>query len=80
LIGTLEAVHRFESAGSNITGQIIGLGAFNLAAAPYEQDWVRVGLGVEAKFGESTFSIVGNVTSSGETSNAWVGASVRTTF
>tara|TARA_R110002020_G_scaffold136630_17_gene304818 strand:+ start:33403 stop:35583 length:2181 start_codon:yes stop_codon:yes gene_type:complete len=80
LIGTLEAVHRFETAGSNITGQVIGLGAFNLATAAYQQDWARAGLGIEAKFGDATFSIVGNVTSSSETSNAWVGASVRTTF
>ncbi|MCY0147649.1 hypothetical protein OEG84_07955 [Hoeflea sp. G2-23] len=80
LIGTLEAVHRFESAGSNATGQVVGLGAFNLTTAAYEQDWARAGLGVEAKFGDATFSVVGNVTSSGETANAWVGASVRTAF
>ena len=30
LIGTLEGVHRFESSGSNVTGQVVGLGGFNL--------------------------------------------------
>ncbi|WP_197078509.1 autotransporter domain-containing protein [Hoeflea sp. IMCC20628] len=80
VIGTLEAIHRFQSAGSNVTGQVIGLGAFNVAASPYEQDWMRAGLGAEAKFGDTIFSIVGNVTSAGESPNTWIGASVRTTF
>ncbi|MDF2371956.1 MAG: autotransporter domain-containing protein [Rhizobiaceae bacterium] len=80
VIGTLEAAHRFESTGSSITGEVIGLGTFDFAAAPYEQNWVRAGLGVELNFGDATFSVIGNVTSPGETTSTWIAANLRTTF
>lgn len=80
VIGTLEAAHRFESAGSNVTGEVIGLCTFDFSAAPYEQNWVRAGLGVELNFGDATFSIVGNVTSPGKTTSTWIAANLRTMF
>ncbi|MAM09763.1 MAG: hypothetical protein CML23_04740 [Rhizobiaceae bacterium] len=80
VIGTLEGVHRFESHGSNVTGQVIGLGGFNFAGASYQQDWVRAGLGFEVDISGSKLSVMGNLTSRGEASNAWVAANWRVTF
>ena len=80
LIGTLEGVHRFESRGSNVTGQVVGLGGFNLGAANYQQDWLRAGAGFEVDISGSTLSIMGNATTKGESSNAWVAANWRMTF
>lgn len=80
LIGTLEGVHRFESSGSNVTGQVVGLGGFNLGAANFQQDWLRAGAGFEVDISGSTLSIMGNATTKGESSNAWVAANWRMTF
>ena len=80
LIGTLEGVHRFESSGSNVSGQVVGLGAFNLGAANYQQDWLRAGAGFEIDVSGSTLSVMGNATTKGESSNAWVAANWRVTF
>jgi len=80
LIGTLEGVHRFEDRGSNVTGQVIGLGGFNLSAASYQQDWLRAGAGFEVDISGSTLSVMGNATTKGESSNAWVAANWRVTF
>ncbi|WP_157188134.1 autotransporter domain-containing protein [Nitratireductor pacificus] len=80
LIGTLEGVHRFESSGSNVTGQVIGLGGFDLGAAAYQQDWLRAGAGFEVDISGSTLSVMGNATTKGEASNAWVAANWRVTF
>jgi len=80
LIGTLEGVHRFEDSGSNVTGQVVGLGGFNLGAANYQQDWLRAGAGFEVDISGSTLSVMGNATTKGESSNAWVAANWRITF
>ena len=80
LIGTLEGVHRFEDSGSNVTGQVVGLGGFNLGAANYQQDWLRAGAGFEVDISGSTLSVMGNATTKGESSNAWVAANWRVTF
>ena len=80
LIGTLEGVHRFESRGSNVTGQAIGPGGFNLGAAKYQQDWLRAGAGFEVDVPGSTLSVMGNATTKGEAASAWVAANWRVTF
>jgi hypothetical protein len=80
LIGTLEGVHRFESSGSNVTGQVVGLGAFNLGAAKYRQDWLRAGAGFEVDVSGSTLSVMGNATTKGEGASAWLAANGRVTF
>ncbi|WP_174803010.1 hypothetical protein [Martelella limonii] len=80
LIGTLEGVHRFQSHGSNVSGQVLGLGGFNFAGASYQQDWLRAGAGFEVDIAGSTLSIMGNVTTRGESANAWVAANWRVTF
>lgn len=80
LVGTLEGVHRFQDHGSNVTGQVIGLGAFNLGAADHHQDWLRGGLGFEADIGKSSLSVIANATTKGESADAWVAANWRLTF
>lgn len=80
LIGTLEGVHRFESHGSNVSGQVIGLGGFNFAGSSYQQDWLRAGAGFEVDISGSVLSVMGNVTTRGESSNAWLAANWRVTF
>ena len=73
-IGTLEGVHRFEDQGQNVTGQVIGLGAFDLGGPTYQQDWVRAGVGVTIDMRGSSFSVMANATSKGEATDAWIAA------
>src|SRR5690606_8547172 len=80
LIGTLEAVHRFEGASNGVSGTVLGLGAFTVPGNTYQQNWLRAGIGVEAEFGDVTASVMGNVTTAGEAPSAWVAATARVTF
>ena len=80
LIGTLEGVHRFEERSANVKGQAIGLYAFDIGGAAYQQDWLRVGAGFEADIGASTLSIIGNATTQSNGPKAWVAANWRVTF
>ncbi|WP_124088746.1 autotransporter domain-containing protein [Pseudogemmobacter humi] len=80
LIGTLEGVHRFEDRGSNVTGNVIGLGAFDLGAAGYEQNWARALVGFEVDMGGSTLSVMGNTTTKGGSADNWIAANWRITF
>ena len=78
--GTLEAVHRFEASGSNVTGTVQGLGAFSIPSAAYQQNWLRAGLGVQADLGDTRLSLTGNVTSTGEVASAWVAGTIARKF
>lgn len=80
MIGTFEGVHRVESSGSNVTGQVIGLGSFNLGGANYRQDWLRAGAGFEVDISGSTLSVMGNTTTKGESSDVWGAANWRVAF
>lgn len=80
LIGTVEGVYRFEARGSNVSGQVIGLGGFDLPGARFERNWLRAGAGFEMDISASTLSIMANATTSGESSNAWVAANWRVSF
>ncbi|MFL0692698.1 MAG: autotransporter domain-containing protein [Agrobacterium tumefaciens] len=80
LVGTVEGVHRFENRGSNVTGQVIGLGGFSLQGSAYQKDWLRAGAGIELDIAGSTLSVMGNATTKGESSSAWLAANWRVTF
>lgn len=80
LIGTLEGVHRFEGRGSNVTGELVGLQTFDFGAEKHKQDWLRAGAGFELDVAGSTLSVMGNVTTAGESSNAWIAANWRVNF
>jgi hypothetical protein len=77
LLGRLEAVHRFESHGTSALGQVVGFTNFELAGISYKQDWLRVGLGAEAKFFKGTGSFMFNGTTEGGTPSHWLAASYR---
>ncbi|MFC4725733.1 autotransporter domain-containing protein [Glycocaulis abyssi] len=80
LVGTLEGVRRFEGSGSNVTGQVIGLGGFDLGQAAYQRDWLRAGAGFELDIAGSTLSVMANGTTRGESASSWVAASWRVAF
>lgn len=80
LVGTLEGVHRFQNHGNNITGQVIGLGAFSLGAVDHHQDWLRGGVGFETDIAGSKFAVTANATTKGESADLWVAANWRLTF
>ncbi|MFT4955427.1 MAG: putative HAF family extracellular repeat protein [Brevundimonas sp.] len=80
LISTVEGVHRFEDGGADVTGQVIGLGGFDLGQARYRQDWLRGGAGFELDLGGSTLSVMGNGTTRGESAAVWIAAHWRVAF
>lgn len=80
LVGTLEAVHRFEDTGARTVGQVVGLFGFDLAGPAIKQDWLRGGVGIEGKLGDGTGSLMLNLTTQGEAPNAWLAASWQMAF
>ena len=80
LLGRLEAVHRFESHGASVGGQVLGINNFDLAGVSYKQDWLRIGLGAEAKIVKGTGSLMLNGTTEGGTPSYWLAASYRYDF
>lgn len=79
-IATLEGVHRFDSGPGNVTGSVVGLAPFNISAASYDRDWVRGGVGFEARLGDAVLSMMANGTSKGESPDVWLAANLRSTF
>lgn len=80
LIGTLEGVHRFEKKSANVTGQAIGLYAFDLGGAAYRQNWLRAGVGLATQIGGSVLSVMGNATTQSGGTNAWLAVNWRMDF
>lgn len=80
LVSLLEAAHRFEDSGASQSGQITGLFAFDLPGNDYDQDWQRLGLGVEGKLGVGKASLMLNGTTEGEMPSTWLAASYQLTF
>lgn len=80
LVGTLEAAHRFENAGARTVGQVIGLFGFDLAGPANNQNWLRVGVGIEGKVADGTASLILNATTNGEMPTMWLAASWQIAF
>lgn len=80
LLGTLEAVHRFERTGARASGEVIGMFGFDLAGLRNKQDWLRVGGGIEGPFagGKATLSI--NATTQGGAPSVWLAANWQMMF
>ena len=78
--GTLEGVHRFDAEGPAISGDVTGLGAFDLGSLETEQDWLRVGLGASFDMGGSTLSVMANSTTGGEATDTWIAATWSISF
>lgn len=80
LLGRVEGVHRFESKGSDASGEILGLSSFSLDGQKYKQNWLRFGVGMEVGVGKGTFSLAGNATTEAETTRYWGSLSYRLPF
>jgi hypothetical protein len=80
LLGRVELGHRFERQGSNATGQVIGLFAFDLTGLAYKQNWARVSAGVEGKLGSGVGSLVLNASSEGQMPRYLLAANYRWAF
>jgi len=80
LVGILEAAHRFEKHGARTSGQMLGLFSFDLDGQKNKQDWLRASFGVEGELAEGRASLSLNLTTRGETPNAWLAASWQKAF
>lgn len=80
LISLLETAHRFENAGASQSGQVTGLFAFDLPGNDYDQDWQRLGLGVEGQLSAGKASLMLNGTTEGEMPSTWLAASYQLAF
>jgi hypothetical protein len=80
LLGTLEGVHQFNDQGSGATGQVLGLFTFTVPGPQYKQNWMRAGVGLNAKLGGGTASLMVNATTEGQDPSYWISASYRIAF
>ena len=80
LLGSLEAAHRVEKRGADISGEVVGLFSFNLDGVKNQQDWLRLGAGVEGKLGDGKASLMLNVTNRGEAPSYWLSAKWQKAF
>lgn len=80
LTGVFEGAHRFEKNGAATSGQMLGLFAFNLPGKDNQQDWLRVGAGLEGNLASGRASLSLNLTTRGETPNAWLAANWQKVF
>jgi probable HAF family extracellular repeat protein len=80
LLGTLEAVHRFDGESTRNTGQILGLFSYDVRGRQYERNWLRAGIGFDAKLGAGTGLVMLNATTKGEAPSHWLAASYRVAF
>lgn len=81
LKGTIEAVHRFDATGPSISGETLGLFAFNLPGQNQAQTWVRVGADLEYNFSNSASgSLSLHASSNGQDATLSGAAGLRFTF
>jgi probable HAF family extracellular repeat protein len=80
LISLLETTHRFEKSGASQSGQVTGLFAFDLPGNDHEQNWQRLGLGVEGQVCAGKASLMLNGTTEGEMPSTWLAASYQLAF
>lgn len=80
LLGQMEGVHRFDDASSRVSGQVIGQAGYVVLGQAYKQNWLRLGLGVESRFGDGSATLMLNLTTEGEAPDAWLAAGYRRAF
>jgi len=79
-VANIEGVHRFTSSADSTTGEIIGIGSFDLDGQDFRQNWLKGGVGLEAKIGQGKGSLMLNGTTRGEAASAWLAASYQMAF
>ncbi|HEY4074365.1 MAG TPA: autotransporter domain-containing protein [Herbaspirillum sp.] len=80
LLGRIEGTHRFPVQDNNASGEVIGLYSFNFAGDSTEQNWARIGAGLESIVGNSKTSVTLNATTQGDVPSYWLGVSYRLQF
>jgi hypothetical protein len=80
ILGRIEGAHRFESKGADTAGDIVGISPFNFTGQKIDQNWLRLGAGVEKKFRDGVFNVMLNATTQGEMPNYWISANYRWLF
>jgi len=80
LITNFEVAHRFDDEGARISGQMLGLSAFDLSGHKYDSTWLKAGVGVEGKLGRGKASLMLNGTTEGEMASGWLAASYQLVF
>jgi len=80
LRGNLEAAHRFDDKGEGVSGNLVGLFAFDLEAREYDRNWFKAGAGIEGQVGGGKASLMLNGTTEGEMPNLWAAVAYQMTF
>jgi len=80
VLGRLEAAHRFQGAGTSISGTLLGLFDFDLPTQTTKRDWLRASVGVQSKLGGGTFTLMLNSSTQGAAPIHWVNASYQVAF
>ncbi|MCL6420735.1 autotransporter domain-containing protein [Aestuariirhabdus haliotis] len=76
-----EGVHSDDDEGHRVSGQIIGLSAFDLKGSDSKQNWLKLGLGIEYDVVESgMFSFSLNGTTEGQAPSYWVSTGYQYNF
>ena len=81
LLGIVEGAYQFEDSQAGLSGDVIGLGSFNLPGATVKQEWLRSGIGLEVDLSTSaTLSFTANATTRGPAASTWFAASLKKRF
>jgi hypothetical protein len=59
---------------------VLGLFTFTVPGPQYKQNWMRAGVGLNAKLGGGTASLMVNATTEGQDPSYWISASYRIAF
>jgi len=82
LLLTVEAIHRFDGAGPNLTGQDVSGGLnFDLPGTAPRKDFVRFGFDIDRKLNENTLlNISAHASTVGEEQDVSAAISIRRAF
>lgn len=77
----LEGIHRLDDNTGSTSGQILGLGDFNVEGLDIEQNWARALVDVDYKLNANTLITLGaNAASSGNNNNWGITAGIKAQF
>ncbi|MCJ8169423.1 autotransporter domain-containing protein [Atopomonas sediminilitoris] len=80
LISLVEGVHRFDDQAASVSGEVIGISAFDMPGQSYDQNWMRFSLGFDGRLGGGKGSVMLNRTTEGEMPDNWLAASYQVAF
>lgn len=80
LQGRLEASHQFENRSAYTSGQVVGLYSFAFNGQNIDQNWLRAGIGGEAKIGPGKAYLMLNASTQSSMPTYWVSANYQWNF